>query len=191
MYLFFDTETTGLPRNYNAPSSDVSNWPRVVQLAWMQCDRNGNKIASHNHIIKPEGFTIPLDSTRIHGITHERAVGEGVPLKQVLPRFTKALNDSHLTIAHNFGFDQHILEAESLRHNIPIRFLESKSLCTMKASTNFCKLRNANGYKWPKLSELHSVLFNEPFEAHNAEKDVEACARCFFELKRKGAITLP
>ena len=32
-YLFFDTETTGLPRNYKAPSSDTRNWPRLVQLA--------------------------------------------------------------------------------------------------------------------------------------------------------------
>ena len=31
-YLFFDTETTGLPKNYNAPITDTDNWPRLVQL---------------------------------------------------------------------------------------------------------------------------------------------------------------
>ncbi len=36
-YLFFDTETTGVPRNYKAPSSDTRNWPRLVQLACVLC----------------------------------------------------------------------------------------------------------------------------------------------------------
>jgi hypothetical protein len=35
MYLFFDTETTGLPKNYKAPVTDLNNWPRLVQLAWL------------------------------------------------------------------------------------------------------------------------------------------------------------
>jgi len=30
MYLFFDTETTGLPRNWKAPVTDLDNWPRMV-----------------------------------------------------------------------------------------------------------------------------------------------------------------
>jgi DNA polymerase III subunit epsilon len=30
MYLFFDTETTGIPRNYKAPVADLQNWPRLV-----------------------------------------------------------------------------------------------------------------------------------------------------------------
>ena len=34
MFLIFDTETIGLPKNYNAPYSDLANWPRMVQLAW-------------------------------------------------------------------------------------------------------------------------------------------------------------
>lgn len=38
MYLFFDTETTGLPKEYRARTEDVDNWPRVVQLAWALYD---------------------------------------------------------------------------------------------------------------------------------------------------------
>jgi DNA polymerase III epsilon subunit-like protein len=40
--VFFDTETTGLPRDYNAPSSKLDNWPRLVQLAWIVSDYDGN-----------------------------------------------------------------------------------------------------------------------------------------------------
>ena len=41
MYLIFDTETTGLPRNYNAPISDSENWPRAVQIAWQLHNEKG------------------------------------------------------------------------------------------------------------------------------------------------------
>lgn len=34
-YLFIDTETTGLPKEYDAPYTDIDNWPRLVQLAWI------------------------------------------------------------------------------------------------------------------------------------------------------------
>ena len=27
MIFFFDTETTGLPRNWKAPITDIDNWP--------------------------------------------------------------------------------------------------------------------------------------------------------------------
>ena len=74
MYLFFDTETTGLPRNYKAPVTDLNNWPRLVQLAYIQYDRNDNKISGGDYIIKPNGFIIPEDVSRIHGITNERVV---------------------------------------------------------------------------------------------------------------------
>jgi DNA polymerase III epsilon subunit-like protein len=42
-------------------------------------------------------------------------------------------------------------------------------------------------YKWPKLAELHQVLFGEPFEgAHGALADARACMRCYFRLTELG-----
>jgi DNA polymerase-3 subunit alpha len=60
MFLIFDTETTGLPRSYSAPLTDFDNWPRMVQVAWQLHDAQGNLINSNSIIIKPEGYTIPL-----------------------------------------------------------------------------------------------------------------------------------
>jgi len=57
----------------------------------------------------------------------------------------------------------------------------------MLKTTSLCKLPNkyGNGYKWPKLSELHNFLFNEDFaDAHDALGDIRATIKCFFELKR-------
>jgi hypothetical protein len=62
MYLIFDTETTGLPASWNAPVSDVDNWPRVVQLAWEAFDTRGRKTESWSSVIRPSGFEIPRDA---------------------------------------------------------------------------------------------------------------------------------
>ena len=29
MYIVFDTETTGLPKDFSAPITDFDNWPRI------------------------------------------------------------------------------------------------------------------------------------------------------------------
>ena len=47
--LFFDTETTGVPRNYNAPSTDTDNWPRMVQLGYIIYDLNRNVIKKEDY----------------------------------------------------------------------------------------------------------------------------------------------
>lgn len=189
MYLFFDTETTGLPRNWKAPVTDLSNWPRLIQIAWILCDTNGNRIESDAFIIKPENFIIPRDASRIHGISTERAISEGVDLTSVLNRFSALINRSEAIVAHNISFDEKIIGAELLRKQIQNNFSRKKKLCTMQASTNYCRLPGNYGYKWPKLSELHIKLFGKDFEeAHDAAVDINATERCFWEMRRRGLI---
>ena len=65
MYLIFDTETTGLPHNKTAPVEDLDNWPRLVQIAWQLHDHSGKLLSTGNHIVKPEGFTIPFNAEKI------------------------------------------------------------------------------------------------------------------------------
>jgi len=80
MYLFFDTETTGLSKNWKAPVTDLNNWPGLVQIAWVLSDNSGKRIEIKDFIIKPEGFTIPYKATKVHRITTERAYEEGIGL---------------------------------------------------------------------------------------------------------------
>ena len=189
MYLFFDTETTGLPKKWNAPISDLNNWPRLVQIAWMCYDEFGNEISSKSEIIRPEGFTIPAESSKIHGITTEIANKKGTSLKKALVEFTSAMNESRVLVAHNMTFDEKVLEAEFLRTKIPNSLFKQKKVCTKEIATEFCKISGNYGYKWPTLSELYIKLFGSDFEgAHNALADVSACARCFFELKKLGIV---
>jgi DNA polymerase III subunit epsilon len=185
MYLFFDTETTGIPRNYKAPVSDLKNWPRLVQLAWMLVDEKATEIASAEYIVKPKGFTIPADAARIHGISTEMAQQQGVDLVSVLKQIGPNIEQAKVLVAHNMQFDEKILGAEFLRAEFPNLVESKKRQCTMQASTDFCRLPGPYGYKWPKLDELYLKLFNEPLKgAHRALVDVRACARCYFELRR-------
>ena len=189
MYLFFDTETTGLPRNWKAPVTDFNNWPRLVQLAYLLYDENGNQISGGDHLVKPVGFLIPVDASRIHGISTEKAQREGVEILSVLKEFQTLINQANCLVAHNMSFDEKIVGAEFLRNKMSDSIAGKKKICTMQSTTNFCAIEGLYGYKWPKLSELHYKLFRTGFEeAHNAAIDIHATARCFWELKRLGKI---
>ncbi len=190
MYLFFDTETTGLPKNWKAPVTDLNNWPRLVQLAFLYYNKEGIKLDGGNFIIKPEGYSISKESSNIHRITNERAISEGVSLKSVLEIFQPYISQSEFLVAHNISFDEKIIGAEFLRINMDSGLNGKKKICTMEKATNYCKLEGPYGYKWPKLSELHYKLFNIVFEeSHNAEVDIHATAKCFWELKKLGLIS--
>ena len=187
MYLVFDTETTGLPLNWKAPLTDFDNWPRLVQLAWQIHDIKGGLIEVKNYIIKPEGFTIPYNAEKIHGISTKRALDEGLSLKEVLSFFINDLSKAKYIIGHNISFDNNIVGCEFLRSNLSNLLLDKISIDTKNESTEFCQLPGGRGgkYKWPNLSELYKKLFNDSFaEAHNASADVEATTRCFLELIR-------
>jgi DNA polymerase-3 subunit epsilon len=189
MYMFFDTETTGIPRNYNAPASDLKNWPRLVQLAWLIADDKEREISGAEYIIKPNGFSIPADATRVHGITTEIALKTGHDLKFVLDEIVKGIAKASVLVAHNMQFDEKILGSELLRSGYPNHVETKPRKCTMKSSTEFCRLPGNYGFKWPKLEELHTRLFREAHEgAHSALTDVRACARCYFELRRLGVM---
>lgn len=191
MHLFFDTETTGLPKSWSAPVTDADNWPRLVQLAWLLYDNEGHRLAGDSVIIKPEGFTIPETASKIHGITTERALAEGAPLLPVMRMFLTLLDGlGDFIVGHNIEFDKNIVAAELLRCKLWLPDNLGAGICTMKASTDLVKIKShAGGNKWPKLTELHQHLFGIGFEgAHDAGADVRATARCFWELKRLGVI---
>lgn len=190
MYVFFDTETTGLPRRYNAAPEELDNWPRVVQMAWLAYDRKGKNISKNNFIIKPDGFTIPDDVARIHGISTAIAEKKGVPLKNALREFSKESKNASVLVAHNINFDFPILKAEFLRAQIDENLFALEKVCTMRSTVNYCKLPGWNGgYKYPKLSELYRHLFNKNIKsAHNALHDAKATADCFFELRKRNVI---
>ncbi len=189
MILLFDTETTGLPKDFKAPVSDLNNWPRLVQIAWLIYDDMGNRLSGKDYIIKPDAFTIPAEAEKIHGISTAIAVSYGANLLTVLEEFAQLIKDANYIVAHNMSFDEKIIGAEFLRKNMDNVIECKKKICTKESTTNFCALPDN---KWPTLAELHCKLFNKHFdEAHNAATDIIATAKCFWELKKRGVIKLP
>ncbi|MFY7757862.1 MAG: PHP domain-containing protein, partial [Flavobacterium stagni] len=193
MYLIFDTETTGLPRNWAAPITDTDNWPRAVQIAWQLHDELGNLIDNQDYLVIPEGYDIPYDAERVHGISTELAHKYGIPLQEMLLKFNEALAQAKFIVGQNVGFDVNIMGCEFYRAGIATNLAQLPVLdtCT-EVTAEMLKLPGGRGgrYKLPTLTELHQYLFGEPFgEAHNATADVEATTRCFLELIKREVFT--
>jgi len=193
MYLIFDTETTGLPRNFNAPITDLDNWPRVVQLAWQLHDEAGELVSQQDFIIQPDGFNIPFESERVHGISTELARAVGETLSSVLERFKKDLAKANFMVGHNLKFDINVLGCEFVRLGQDTPLTKPVLDTCTERSAQLCQIPGGRGgkFKLPTLTELHEFLFGEAFnEAHNATADVESTTRCFLELLRKEHYTL-
>jgi DNA polymerase-3 subunit alpha len=189
MYLIFDTETTGLPKNWKAPISDTDNWPRCVQIAWQLHDSMGQLLEHDAFLVQPEGYNIPYDAEQIHGISTDLALEQGILLKDVLDKFNTALGKTTFVVGQNVGFDINIMGCEFFRLGIenPLATLPVLDTCT-EVTAQICQIEGGRGgkFKLPTLTELHQHLFGVGFgEAHNATADVEATTRCFLELLRK------
>jgi DNA polymerase-3 subunit alpha len=193
MILIFDTETTGLPRSWNAPLTDSDNWPRIVSIAWQLHTPDGRLLSRGNRIVRPDGFTIPFNAIKVHGITNERAAAEGNPLAEVLADFLEDSRRATYLMGHNVGFDISVVGAELHRLGEDVTAFTSVAVLDSKdAGTDLCKLPGGRGgaYKWPTLSELHDKLFNEPVaDAHDAAYDVRATGRIFFAMCTLGAFS--
>ena len=188
MYLIFDTETTGLPKSWNAPITNTDNWPRCVQIAWQLHNGMGNVIEHNDFLIKPEGYNIPYDAERIHGISTELATEQGISLAEGLVLFNEALEKTTFIVGQNVNFDLNIMGCEFHRLGVENKLTSLPVLdtCTEKTAL-LCQIPGGRGgkFKLPTLTELHTHLFGTGFgDAHNATADVEATTRCFLELIR-------
>src|SRR3989304_5957288 len=117
MYLIFDTETTGLPKRWDAPITDTANWPRCIQIAWQLHDDMGKLIEHQDYLVRPEGFNIPYDAERIHGISTELAEADGISLSEVLLKLPGGRGGKFklptLTELHSYLFNKPFGEAHN------------------------------------------------------------------------------
>lgn len=194
--LFFDTETTGLPLSQQASFTDQNNWPYLVQIGFILYDENIGKLAERNIIISPEGYSIPKESTEVHGITQEYAEKNGENRFNVLNYMDKILASVDTVVGHNVEFDINVLKCEILRVKKAKDALfmgkQHRILDTMKTGTDFCRIPS-NGYggkyKWPKLSELYQALFQRSFIGqHDAMNDIFATYECYWEMRKRNLI---
>lgn len=177
--LIFDTETTGLPKSREPAIKGSDNWPHLVSIAWTVLDDNFNTISSESYIVKPQ-WTIPADSTKIHGISQAKAEAEGIPLSAVISKFLAVEHD--MMIAHNIDFDYNVL-VNAIMWDLKLGTIPDfkTRFCTMKTMQDVMKLPYANGrgFKPPKLSELYQYVMHKPAvteNLHSAHYDTELLA---------------
>ena len=136
-----------------------------------------------------------------HGISRAHLEEKGKDTTEVLLDFLEAALCADVLVCHNVQFDLNVVVSELMHHIIepvasaPQYLLTKPSFCTMAASVDLCRLPFPNGgrswgpqaYKWPKLVELHQLLFDCTFDgAHDALEDVRATVRCYMELVKRG-----
>ena len=158
-------------------------------MSWKIGDKEGD------FIIRPEGFTIPDEAAKVHGITTEKALAEGIPYKDAFLKFFADVQTADTLCAHNAAFDKSVIIAEYVRMTNTNRaakfaqYFNSKPLIDMMQLTvDFVGARFKDGKpgKFPRLEELYAKLFNgESFPAHNSMEDVRALAKCYFECKKR------
>jgi DNA polymerase III, epsilon subunit and related 3''-5'' exonucleases len=155
-----------------------------VQIAWQLHSKEGELVEQHECLVQPNGFDIPFDSERIHGISTALAQQEGLSLTKAIEAFEEALTKAQFVVGQNVDFDVKVVAAELYRLGRSTELLLDKPVldtCT-ETTAALCQLPGGRGgrFKLPTLTELHHHLFSRPFEeAHNASADVSATARCF------------
>ena len=190
MILFFDTSAAGKVKNWKADPTDVFNWPRLIHLAWQMYDDERKLVSFGNRIIKPKGFVISSDVSRLCGVTMAQAEEEGQAVEDVLNEFNTEIGKADMIISFNLNFNMNILLCEYHRSKIRTNLDVSNSYCLMQESTYFCKLpARYGGYKWPTLTQLYAKIFQVRLEGLNqADTDVIASASCFYRLVDLGAL---
>jgi DNA polymerase-3 subunit epsilon len=189
IYCIFDTETTGLidrKKKLDDPSQ-----ARIVQLAALLCDEQGNDLEELNLIAKPDGWTVPEFVASIHGLTTEICEAKGVPMPEILAKFNAMKAKCTDRVAYNISFDKTMLMREELAYGITHDSENKTSLCVMEMAKPICKMPatskmkdwDINTFKPPKLKEAYKYFFGEEFErAHDAMNDVRACKKIFFHI---------
>ena len=186
--IVFDTETTGLPEGKNPSIYDTGKWPHIIQLSYIVYDSDTNELVTveDDYIKISDSVIIDPGSEKIHKITRVM-LNKGIPIKDALEKFNKFANICDLFVAHNVSFDKRMIMVEGIRNKIKMTINET--YCTMKHSIDLCKIEveSKDGdkyFKYPKLSELYSKLFNkEPKNTHNALIDILICMRCYCKME--------
>ena len=184
--IVMDVETNGLikQRGLTPNKNNLDYFPRIVQFSWGLYTEDGECKEMKDFIIKPDGWNMN-GKEKFHGITQERALKEGVDIKDVLTEYKNDIDNHCLKlVCHNLNFDKTIVMSELIRLDLNVNDVES--FCTMKNTINYCKLTPMvrGEYKWASLEQLYYKMFNEDIEnAHNSKYDVINTAKCYFKYQ--------
>ena len=178
--IVFDTETTGLI----APSpTNIERQPYITEVYFLKLNSKLEKIDELETMMLPP-IPISEEITKITGIVQADVDGQPPFIKKYdeIYDFFEGVN---YVVGHNLKFDMDVLYYELFRHDFQNKFHFPKTwICTIEKSMHYKNKRLT-------LSKLYEHLFGTTFEgAHRAKVDVEATARCFIEMCKRGDINV-
>lgn len=187
-YLVFDTETTGLP-DWSKPA-DAEGQPRLASWCMLFVDEDLEIEQRHYGLVKPDGWIMSLEAQAVNGLTQERLLAEGAPVRDALEILTGAIADGRTLVAHNLSFDTKIMRGELRRAQFSDENCVN-GICTMRGLTQACALpkTSGSGLKFPRLDEAcRIVLGRELTGAHNALVDAKACLWLLRAMRERGLL---
>jgi DNA polymerase III epsilon subunit-like protein len=201
--LFFDTETNGLPLDRRALTSDISNWPHILQISWTlksYTETSSKTLETRTAYLKlPDGVTWNDDAAKFHKISKESVVNGEEP-NEILNAFKTVVKKASVIVAHNLAFDKPVVRAAFYRLNSKETFSwwPTHEYCTMDSTKSLCRIpskfaKPGDPWKWPTLPELYKYLFNTEIVGivlHTAEGDTNVLIQCFDDLVARRVVPL-
>lgn len=184
MYCIFDTETSGLA-DFRAPA-DAPGQPRLASIAMIAVDEALNLVAATSVLIRPEGWEMSPEATKVNGLTQEMLLRHGVPIREVLWRYSDEIERGATLVAHNVQFDTKVMRGEMRRAGMSDMFSSTATVCTMRTLTDRVCMPSSTGrgFKWPRLSEaVETLLKRDHRDAHGCLPDALACLDLFRWMK--------
>lgn len=209
--LFFDLETTGLPRRmgkFLPPEKEYDEYTnnksydssRIVQIGWCMLEnfsksnlKNLDNVTSE--IRKPKDFyDIPDDSVKFHNITYDKARKEGRLLSKILnDDFGDDILKCDAMIAYNVFFDVNILlnELHRLKFTDHIDHIKKlmktkhiiglETICKKVCPPKLWKPFHPN--QFPSQISVYEGLFGDkPKKTHDAGADVETMMKIMYKI---------
>ena len=179
-YAVCDCETSGL-FEYSKPA-DAEGQPRLAGFALLHLAEDMSIEREVSMLIRPEGWEMNAETAKIHGLTQEKLLAEGKPVREALDLYAETLDAGTVIVGYNISYDLKVMRGELRRAGLPDRFETTKSICCMRPMVDHCRLPKAkgNGYKLPKLGEAYVHVTREPHTgAHGALADAHAALKVF------------
>ena len=181
-FLLFDVETNGIG-DFRPPTQTMT------QIAFLKFNRDGTILDTGSYVVR--GAT-ELSKNPAVTISKERIKEEGIDVNLAINKLLNIIDKNTVLVSHNYDFDSAIIDTALRKHGS--QFPNIKHFCTMKASTNYCKIPRPyyNEYKYPKLIELAEKLGipMDPAKFHDALYDCIITKKCFLTGLDRGIFKL-
>lgn len=185
MYLFLDTETTGLAPSAVPTKGNFHSWPRMLALGWQVVSAEGEVLDQHRLVVTDIHIVEGSSKFPLRGPVLD--AGERVCLIHAIDRVVTAIGKAFVVVGHNLRFDLGVIQSEQFRLGRFVTFPPPRVRlqCTIDLAAKsraVTKLYGLSG-RIP-LDRLYTALFQKQLSAHHDPLvDADACRQIYFALQ--------